>query len=161
VGNIFGQQFPYVMLVMSATHTHAFACNPRKPQAIVQRRALRKATCHGCAPPAKRCSLPRQRGGGGARVHHHRREPRRSAPPSTHGELKWVSSIMFNKSLVAVYTSALRPDLLKIQKNTYIKTTCFWHELRDPRPCYPARLLDGASLMCMSSSVMHYAIPHS
>ena len=39
--------------------------------------------------------------------------------------------------------------------------TCFWHELRGRRPCHPARLLDGASLMCMSSSVLHCAIPHS
>jgi hypothetical protein len=35
---------------------------------------------------------------------------------------------MFNKSLVAAYTSALRPDILKIQKNIYITTTCFWHD---------------------------------
>ena len=56
------------------------------------------------------------------------------------------------KSLVVAYTTAIRPDLLKIHKKTYIKTTCFWHELLDRRPCHPARLLDGASLMCMSSS---------
>jgi hypothetical protein len=73
----------------------------------------------------------------------------------------WNILMRFNKSLVAAYITALRPDLLKIYKKTYIKTTCFWHELLDRRPCHPARLLDGASLMCMSSSVLHYAIPHS
>ena len=53
-GNRFGQQFPSILLVLSAAHTRAFACNPRKPQAIVQRRALRKAACPGSAPPAER-----------------------------------------------------------------------------------------------------------
>ena len=33
--------------------------------------------------------------------------------------------IKFNKSLVAPYIPRLRLDLLKIQKKTYIKTTCF------------------------------------
>ena len=63
---------------------------------------------------------------------------------------RYLILIRFNKSLVAAYTPALRPDLLKIHKKIYIKTTCFWHELLDPRPCHPARLLDGASLMCIA-----------
>ena len=41
------------------------------------------------------------------------------------------------------------------------KMTCFWHELRDPHHCYAGEPLDGASLTCMSSSILHIAIPHS
>ena len=40
------------------------------------------------------------------------------------------------------------------------KMTCFRHELRDPHHCYAGEPLDGSSLTCMSSSVLHIAIPH-
>jgi hypothetical protein len=56
-------------------------------------------------------------------------------------DLIYMYSKFFSSRLYIVsYTSALKLDLLKIQKKTHIKTTCLWHELRDPRPCYPGEL---------------------
>jgi hypothetical protein len=50
-------------------------------------------------------------------------------------------------------------------KDPATKMTCFWHEQRDPHHCYAAEPLDGASLTwsltCMSSSILHIAIPHT